>query len=57
MAGMTPPPTAEALGLGIRSVPGSSRPDAGHHEAGPVGPSGSPVVRVPARSSQASQAS
>ncbi|KAL2835610.1 hypothetical protein BJX68DRAFT_273738 [Aspergillus pseudodeflectus] len=60
MAGMTPPATVEVLrlsGLGVRSVPASSRPDAGHHEAGPVSPSGSPVVRVPAHSSQASQAS
>ncbi|CEL10294.1 hypothetical protein ASPCAL13415 [Aspergillus calidoustus] len=56
MAAMTPPATAEVLGLGIRSVPGSSRPDAGRHKAGEVGRNGSLVVRVPA-SSQASQAS
>ncbi|CEL11232.1 hypothetical protein ASPCAL14335 [Aspergillus calidoustus] len=51
MAAITPPASAEALGLGIRSVPGSSRPDAGRHEAGEVGPSSLAVVRVPATSS------
>ncbi|KAL2835637.1 P-loop containing nucleoside triphosphate hydrolase protein [Aspergillus pseudodeflectus] len=54
-AAMTPPATAEALGLGFRSDPASGRADPGDGEAGRgqgrVGPSSLQAVRVPASAS------